>query len=390
MEVRDVPDNDMPVGVHVVGSVPLGDAEEVFRTIAEGLGDRVRRIPDGETGERVMFTLWQASVFAGHPDFQPMRDRSMLRLVQTYELRPGVDPGGLRFEELGYARVAQCSYQVFQRLREEGVIRPGVRFQVSLPTPPGTLSLLVPSRDAGAVEPAYEAAMLAEVERIAAAIPPSDLAIQWDVPYEVRVWEGRVPRFMTPHWYGEDAKTRIVESLTRLGAGVPAEAQLGYHLCHGDFEHSANLFFRLRRGPRSQALRRAAGRVMDGIARRVVGAPRSAAPVSEMASAVAVSARRPIDYVHMAVPRGADDVWFRPLASLELQPRTELFLGLVHFRDGLRATRRRIAAARRVITEFGVATECGWGRREPETIPGLIRLHREVSAPVHGRSGNQR
>jgi len=31
---------------------------------------------------------------------------------------------------------------------------------------------------------------------------------------------------------------------------------------------------------------------------------------------------------------------------------------------------------------FGVATECGLGRRPPETIPDLLRIHSEVAAPV--------
>jgi hypothetical protein len=41
-----------PRGVHLVGSVPLGDAEDVFRAATSILGGRLRRIPDGETGER--------------------------------------------------------------------------------------------------------------------------------------------------------------------------------------------------------------------------------------------------------------------------------------------------------------------------------------------------
>ena len=41
-----------PRGVHLVGSVPLSTAEEVFRTASSILGGRLRRIPDGETGVR--------------------------------------------------------------------------------------------------------------------------------------------------------------------------------------------------------------------------------------------------------------------------------------------------------------------------------------------------
>ena len=39
--------------VLIVGSVPLADAEAVFRAVAGALGERVRRIPDGETGARI-------------------------------------------------------------------------------------------------------------------------------------------------------------------------------------------------------------------------------------------------------------------------------------------------------------------------------------------------
>ena len=39
-----------PLGVHLVGSVPLRDAEEVFRTGSATLGRRLRRIPDGKLG----------------------------------------------------------------------------------------------------------------------------------------------------------------------------------------------------------------------------------------------------------------------------------------------------------------------------------------------------
>ena len=39
-------------------------------------------------------------------------------------------------------------------------------------------------------------------------------------------------------------------------------------------------------------------------------------------------------------------------------------------------------AARRFVAGFGVATECGWGRRPPATIPELLRIHHAASAPL--------
>jgi hypothetical protein len=80
------------------------------------------------------------------------------------------------------------------------------------------------------------------------------------------------------------------------------------------------------------------------------------------------------------VPCGRDDdAYFAPLARLALNPQTELYLGLVHFTDGAPGTRRRMATASRVRPGFGIATECGFGRRAPETVRRLLDIHAEAS-----------
>lgn len=85
----------------------------------------------------------------------------------------------------------------------------------------------------------------------------------------------------------------------------------------------------------------------------------------------------------MLVPRNrTDDAYFALLRRLRLHPETELYLGLVHFTDGVAGTRRRIAAAQKVVADFGVATECDMGRRNSETIPELLHIHSEVAAPL--------
>jgi hypothetical protein len=56
-----------------------------------------------------------------------------------------------------------------------------------------------------------------------------------------------------------------------------------------------------------------------------------------------------------------------------------LCLGLVHHTDGVEGTRRRIAAAERFVSGFSIATECGFGRRRPETIAELLQIHTEVA-----------
>src|SRR5216117_1480204 len=102
-------------------------------------------------------------------------------------------PEDIHFGELGYAREARPSYEDFLTSRSAGQLPAGVRFQVSLPTPWAVVMPFVQQPDARQVYPAYERAMLREVERILKAIPHHDLAIQWDVCLEMLAWDGRWP-----------------------------------------------------------------------------------------------------------------------------------------------------------------------------------------------------
>ena len=82
----------------------------------------------------------------------------------------------------------------------------------------------------------------------------------------------------------------------------------------------------------------------------------------------------------MPVPRSrSDDAYFAPLHRLKLRPETELCLGLVHYTDGVDGTKKRLATAKRHAADFSIATECGFGRREPRTIPELLRIHAAIA-----------
>ena len=100
----------------------------------------------------------------------------------------------------------------------------------------------------------------------------------------------------------------------------------------------------------------------------------------EMANLITRSVPRPITWIHMPVPRDrSDDAYFAPLKNLKLRPETTLALGLVHHTDGLEGTARRMATARKYAANFAIGTECGFGRRRPETIPELLRIHAEAA-----------
>jgi len=84
-------------------------------------------------------------------------------------------------------------------------------------------------------------------------------------------------------------------------------------------------------------------------------------------------------WVHMAVPRDRDDeAYFEPLDGLAIAD-AELMLGLLHLTDGIDGAQRRIAAAEHTTADFGLATECGFGRRPLDTIPDLLDLHADAA-----------
>src|SRR5687768_1452447 len=91
-----------PGGVLLVGSVPLRSAEEVFHTMAGALGDRARRIPDGETGPRADWIVWQYPVLSSRPEFEvcPPADHAY-RSLPRLRLCDGANPDTIRFEDLG-------------------------------------------------------------------------------------------------------------------------------------------------------------------------------------------------------------------------------------------------------------------------------------------------
>jgi hypothetical protein len=337
----------MSVPVHLVGSVGLDTAQEVFAAAGRLLGPSLRRVPDGEPGGRRLWTGWQYPVLRGSPFLKSDLTKDAGRNPVGFfplTLADGVEPADIRFGELGYAREARASYQDFCAAREAGMIPAGIRFQVCLPTPLAVVTNVCAREAFAAVEPPYEAAMLREVDAIAAAIPHQDLCLQWDVCMEMLMWDGRRPHLASPF---PDAEAAFRERFHRLSQSVPAAVELGFHLCYGDLDAKHSL------------------------------EPADAGKMVEMADLLVSCAGRAVAYVHMPVPiERTDDAFFAPLAGLRLPPGTELYLGLVHAADGVEGTRRRMAAAQKFAPAFGIGSECGISRaRTPERVVDFLRVY---------------
>src|SRR5260370_38982444 len=116
-------DQQLPRGVHLNGSIPLANAEEVFRVTGAILGERLHRIPDGETGVRTNWIGWQSDVFARNPSFEMTPpDPHAYASLPHFKLRPGVSVGDVAFDAPGYADAALASYAVFTHLKQTGII----------------------------------------------------------------------------------------------------------------------------------------------------------------------------------------------------------------------------------------------------------------------------
>lgn len=340
-----------PRGVHLVGSVCLPSTEDVFRKTVELLPGRLRRLPDGECQHRQQFTYFQSDVFKAAPQVLRQYDAAFNTVpVDPVPSQEEVERVVKSLPELhtGYDRHAIESYRLFSKLREEGVIPEGVKFQVSLPGPPNTLVIIAEPYQT-AIAPIYEAALLKDLREIEQAIPAEDLAIQWDIAAEFAMVEGAEWPHFKP-WFAP-VREHIDQELQRLANAVSPQVEMGFHLCYGDLGHRH--FFE----------------------------PKDMGTLVSVANTVMKNAQRPINWFHMPVPKGRDDAaYFEPLKDLELG-NAELYLGVVHANDE-EGTRRRIQTASKLVKEFSVATECGLGRTPPEDFPSIMSISAAVSSPL--------
>lgn len=344
-----------PHGAHLVGSINFDDAETTIRTAAEHLGDRLKRIPDGEVGERFHWIVFQADRLGQAAGIERVGDTPIP--LRTLDMRPvriadGVRAEDLELPSLGYADAALDSWEVFSRLKAAGVVPAATRFQVSLPTPLGVVGSFVAAADRAAFEPVYEAALAAELELILAAIPHDELAIQWDAALEFAMLEGLRGYTGEPYEWFDDVWAGTSERLARQIDRVPGDVEVGVHLCYGD------------------------------VAEKHFVEPADTANLVRFANLAVAAAARPLTWVHLPVPiERDDDAYFAPLEELRIPETTELYLGLVHREDGAAGAGRRIAAAERhVHRPFGVATECGFGRAPEGAAVPLFETHRAVAA----------
>lgn len=336
----------------MVGSVPLETAEDVFRMFAPALGRGLASIPDGELGERRWWVQrFPRVLYSRHPDIEtlqrpPEEDLKTERLTRPgrgrnwkFRIREGVRE--LRFANpgtgMGFTEDAVASYAVFRRMRDQGVIPAGVRFQVSIPLPNSSAApSVIEMDDVPRFREAMKDGLRAEAAEIARRIPNEDLAIQWDGSWEITDLYGGVPG-MDP----AGAMARNIEQLRDLSTDIPEAVTLGYHLCFGTFG----------------------------------GWPRFAPPdlgrAVEYANAMIPATGRRVDWIHLPALDTVDDAFYAPLANLK-PAGARVYLGMVHSMGSFDS---RLAVAKRHLRDFGLGAYCGFGRIPPSDLPGIVRDH---------------
>lgn len=346
------------VGAHLVGSLATSSASETFTVTSEHLGTHLRRIPDGEVGKRFHWILFQGEVFENTSGLARIGEEPYL--MAGFDVRPfmvdgTVDIEEIDFPELGYAEAAQESYAEFTKRRDEGVIAPGTRFQVSLPTPLAPITTFVAAEYRAALEPAYTRALAAEISKIVSTIPQQDLAIQFDLAVEfsyIETAQGRDVLIPSHAWF-EPIIPQLASRAAEMIDLVPEAVDVGVHLCYGD------------------------------VGEKHFVEPLDTSHLAEMANAITSATQRTLVWVHLPVPIERTDVeYFAPLKNLN-DKFDELYLGLVHHEDGVTGAKKRIAAAVEAgIESFGVGTECGFGRGTSERTVPLLNIHADIAQPL--------
>jgi hypothetical protein len=341
-------------GAHLVGSLAAPTSSDALTQTATTLRRHLKRASDGETGARSQWIWWQIDklqavpgIRLGEPQVNPDTGNPDYSVFPGLEVDEGVV---IPARALGYADAAIASYAEFSRLRREGVIPAGVRFQVSIPTPFAVVvAWAAPAAQLRLWGP-FKKAIFAEVADIQAEIPAEDLAIQWDVAVEIGALESAFKPAPELASY-----ERIVAELVDCARQVAGPAEVGFHLCYGDYKH------------------------------RHFVAPKDLGLLVRIANDIAAAV--PIQFVHMPVDRdnGLEASYFAPLAHLAVGA-ADLSLGVIDYENDSTRIDALVAAADTAGRPYLVATECGMGRigerGEAVSLTELLAQHARVAEPV--------
>lgn len=323
--------------LHLVGAWPGRNPDHAMELCLDQLAPYLRRMSDGETGDRHQWITVPGDALRSNPDLEMTKDGGWTDYtdISAFRVRDGVtmDPDNVR---LPLARAFEGSFPAFKVLRER-YGRGDLAFQVGIPAP---LDLAIYFLgDATFTDPSIMEALtrahIREIERIHA--QGAD-----EVVFQIETVVGLVAVAQAPDDQQPDVAAQMAGTFKDLVARSPEGARFGIHLCLGDFHHKA------------------------------YGAMRDVRPLVLLANEFArdFPAGRSLDFVHApfaaaAKPPIPEESFYAPLQDLQLPDDVRFIAGFIHESLDLPAHQRLLERIERFAgREVDVSQACGLGRRD--------------------------
>lgn len=279
---------------------------------------------------------------------QPVRgeDGMAVGYDQIQKLKPLRSPAEMpQHVRLGYDDFFRSSYPIFKRLRD-AYNRPDLKFQLGVPTGFAMGFAFASQIQWLRYTYAFNTVIAREINAALDEAGP-DVIVQLEVPPELYA-AYRLPKPLLG---------LALKPIQDLLAKIKPGAQIGMHLCVGDFHNHALIH------PKTL------GKMVAFSNKLVEDWP----------------AQHTLAYVHYplaegAVPPPLEADYYAPLKHARLRSETRFIAGFVHEGRTLaenKQIRDRIESARGQAVD--VATSCGLGRRAPETAEKLLKWMAELT-----------
>ena len=347
----------------LIGSLPYEHEEACMRRALDMLGPHLGSLPDGEVGDktpefprgnRIAWVIYAVErLTADRASWQivkpPVRgeDGMAVDYNSIQKLKPLRSPRELPdYVTLGYDTYFHRSYPLFTELRREYGLD-GIKFQMGVPTGFAMGFAFASQLDWLRYTTAFNTVLAREVNN-ALREAGDDVIIQLEVPPEVYA------AYMLPRPLMSLALRPIYDLVSKITSG----AQIGIHLCLGDFRNEAVVHPKTLR------------KMVEFSNRLVAHWPRTHTLV----------------YVHYplaegAVPPTLERAYYQPLAEVRLPAETRFVAGFVHEKLSLDDNARILDAIETARGQtVDVASSCGLGRRTPEAAGQALELTRHLMA----------
>jgi hypothetical protein len=347
----------------LVGSMPFEDEETCMRQALAVLGPHLFSLPDGEVGDktpqfpkgnRIAWVMYAVEVLTADRESwqivkEPVRAADGLAADYTsiQKLKPRRSPRELpAFVSLGYDTYFQKSYPRFKQLAAEHGLG-HLKFQLGIPTGFAMGFAFASQLDWLRYTNAFNTVLAREVNA-ALQVAGDNLIVQLELPPEVYA-ASILPRPLL------GMALRPVHDLLRK---ITPGAQIGIHLCLGDFRNEAIVH------PKTL------NKLVAFSNRLVESWPRT----------------HKLVYIHYpfaegAIPPTTDTEYYEPLKHIRLDPDTRFVAGFVHEKLSLEEHISILTAIEQASGQtVDVASSCGLGRRTPEEAIQIMELTRQIAS----------